>query len=887
MDIAASTAGRLAAFAAIVVAALAAPGAARAVTFTVNAASDEADAALNGSCDADSGTSGEQCTLRAAIQEANNLGGPDAIHFSIGITAPVKITPASKLPAVTSPLTIDGSTQPGAFTTIPGIELDASNEAGGDGLEFASGSGGSVVRGIVINHSPGWGLRLAAQTSVMRTWIGTDTSGLVAAGNASGGILVTTGGAGSRIGVSDQLRNVISANGGPGVQVAAGPVSIENNYIGTNYVGWSPLGNSGAGIAVSDGASGDTIGGTDTSTGNLVSGNQGPGIAFDGSTAPVVAGNVIGLNASGEFAMGNAGNGITLHDAPNAVIGVQGTTGRNVISGNAGHGVAVETGSGNAAINGNYIGLRVDGTGVSPANPAGIGNSADGISVESPDVSIGETTANVISGQDGTGIRIRAGGATVANNLIGYDVFRLVLLGNGGDGISFENVTSGRIGSANHGNLIFASGRSGIRLAGTSNLIVQGNGVGIDQNGFGGGNGTTGNYAAVAMVDGTTGTVLGGIAPGEGNVIAAEQGTGDGVTLAGTAPGTNTIRGNGISVNGGLGIDLGDDGITPNDASDADSGWNSLQNFPLITDAVRSPDTVRLSGVLDTTPGVADYALDFFLSTACDESGNGEGSKYIASRTVQTNAAGHAAFSFDLPATSSAQTNLVTATATSPSGATSEFSPCSESPYTGTLEIQPPNMPVREPGGQVVLLIQRLYGTAGTISVDYSTSDGTATAPADYTATSSTVVFEPGETAKEISIPINDDRFYEGDETFTVTLSKPGLTAIPGPISSVVTIIDNDPFRPDQVVADVKISGSSNPVAKKAVKRCKVPKLKGLTKKKAKAKLKKAKCKLGKVRKTKKKVKSKKLRNRVVTQKPRAGKKVKVGTKVTLTLGRR
>ena len=61
---------------------------------------------------------------------------------------------------------------------------------------------------------------------------------------------------------------------------------------------------------------------------------------------------------------------------------------------------------------------------------------------------------------------------------------------------------------------------------------------------------------------------------------------------------------------------------------------------------------------------------------------------------------------------------------------------------------------------------------AGTVTVDYATADGTATAGADYTAASGTLTFAAGETAKTVSVPVLDDSLDEDEETFTLRLSN-------------------------------------------------------------------------------------------------------------------
>ena len=59
-----------------------------------------------------------------------------------------------------------------------------------------------------------------------------------------------------------------------------------------------------------------------------------------------------------------------------------------------------------------------------------------------------------------------------------------------------------------------------------------------------------------------------------------------------------------------------------------------------------------------------------------------------------------------------------------------------------------------------------------TVTVDYATADGTATAGSDYTATSGTLTFQPGDTTKTVSVPITDDTVDDGGETLTLTLSS-------------------------------------------------------------------------------------------------------------------
>jgi hypothetical protein len=101
---------------------------------------------------------------------------------------------------------------------------------------------------------------------------------------------------------------------------------------------------------------------------------------------------------------------------------------------------------------------------------------------------------------------------------------------------------------------------------------------------------------------------------------------------------------------------------------------------------------------------------------------------------------------------------------------------------------------VNEDDGTVTLTILRTGDTSATSGVNVTTSDGTAQDGSDYVGTSTLLAFKANETSKTIDIEIIDDFVYEGDETFTVTLSVPtGSTVIGKPDATVVTIVENDP----------------------------------------------------------------------------------------------
>ena len=112
----------------------------------------------------------------------------------------------------------------------------------------------------------------------------------------------------------------------------------------------------------------------------------------------------------------------------------------------------------------------------------------------------------------------------------------------------------------------------------------------------------------------------------------------------------------------------------------------------------------------------------------------------------------------------------------------------------GSVQLSGATFSVAENGGNATITITRTGGSVGAVGVRVATSNGTATAPADYTAVSQSVSFAAGDTAnKTVSIPIINDTLVEGNETLTLTLSSPtGGATLGSPSTAVLTITDND-----------------------------------------------------------------------------------------------
>ena len=168
---------------------------------------------------------------------------------------------------------------------------------------------------------------------------------------------------------------------------------------------------------------------------------------------------------------------------------------------------------------------------------------------------------NVISG-NGAGVVISgvpASGNQVRGNYIGTDATGSVALGNTGPGVAMQGGTSGnQIGGTSAGARNVISGNTGFGVGmendGTSGNTVQGNCIGTAADGVTAmGNGSHGVF--IIGDAGTSGNVIGGIAPGAGNIIANNGGVG--VTVGNAGAVNNPIRGNSIHDNAGLGINLG------------------------------------------------------------------------------------------------------------------------------------------------------------------------------------------------------------------------------------------------------------------------------------------------------------------------------------------
>ncbi len=609
-------------------------------------------------------------SLREAIEVANADVRPAIIKFDIPGEGPHTIQPGSQLPWITDSVIIDGYTESGAIpntnplgfgsNAVLKIELDGSLAGMASGLTIVAAD--CTVQGLVINRFGGLaGIEINAIGNVVRgNFIGTDTSGSAGYGMGNfpflvAGILVRLGQ--NTIGGLDAgARNIISGNDSSGI-VISGPNNsgnlVQGNFVGIDASGSSGLGNSGNGVLLLR-ADDNNVGGTEAGAGNVISSNGSGGIRIDNGDGNLVQGNYIGTNVSGTADLGNASNGVKIAGFPfgaiNNTIGGSQPGAGNIISGNEGIGISIEgSGAFGNMVQGNFIGTDVTGT-------LDFGNSFEGVEVKGGAQSniIGGSTAgdrNIISGNGNHGVAIGDTGTKsnlVRGNFIGTNVNGTAGLGNSENGVLLsDGAQSNTIGGSKAGarNIISANDSTGVMIqnSGTDNNVVRGNYIGSDVNG-------TGNI---------------------GNAFS-------GVIVHDDAS-MNSIRGNSIFANLSLGIDLGWDGVTPNDSDDADSGPNNLQNYPVIS--LFETGATRVAGNLNSLPD-SIFEIDFFANASADPSGFGEGERFLGTTTVTTDSFGDTSFDLAISVATTAG-EFVTATATDPNGSTSEFSASIEGVLSG------------------------------------------------------------------------------------------------------------------------------------------------------------------------------------------------------------
>lgn len=403
----------------------------------------------------------------------------------------------------------------------------------------------------------------------------------------------------------------------------------------------------------------------------VIDGYTQPGAQANTVAAPDLTDAVIKIELDGSMA-GATADGLHLNAGNSTIRGL-------IINQFDGDGIELKgIPSSSNTIVGNYIGTDASGT-------RDCGNTQHGVTIVSGASSnvLGGTSAesrNIISGNDNVGINIRDT-STISNrvegNFIGSDMTGLAPLGNTVEGLVLGNsATNNIIGGTVSGarNLISANLGDGVSVWGSSTRdnALRGNYIGTDITGTvvaGMGNSdegidiqldasanTIGNFAAVGF-----------------NRVAGNGSHGIEI-ISGTG---NFILGNEIYANGGLGIQLSggtEDAflVTANDVVDADTGPNTLQNYPVLQSVQTTGSFVRIRGTLNSTVA-STFIILYFASAVADASGHGEAERYLGMQVAITDpTTGDASFTFAQNIAVAAG-EVITVTASSLGNHTSEF----------------------------------------------------------------------------------------------------------------------------------------------------------------------------------------------------------------------
>lgn len=465
-------------------------------------------------------------TLRQALLDTTPGG---TIVFDTAVfppNSPATIFVFSPLPALTAHNVIIDASE-------AGVILDGFN-APGSTNGFLIQADGCTIRGFIIQRFPGSGIFVDA---------GADNNTIGGDRNQGNG---PTG-----------QGNVIGSNGGDGIGIWGNNNNVRGNYVGIEVTGQYDWGNSFSGVAIWQGASGNTVGGTINGYRNVISGNDNNGVWIGqaGSNANVIIGNYIGTTANGSGPVPNSFSGVAIQGgAQSNKVGDTINGAGNLISGNADNGVYIsDPGTTGNQVLGNIIGLNSQGN-------ATIGQGLNGVVIANAGGNIigNENTngRNVISGAAYDGIVISGANAannTVRANFVGTNLMGTASLPNGLHGVEIrEGAHDNLIGGnrlSGQGNLLSGNGNHGLVLTENAHHnTIQGNLIG--PNAMGTASLGRHPFGGIDIANGAHHNIIGGAVAGQGNVISGNQT--DGIALFGSGTTDNQVTGNliGVAVNG-------------------------------------------------------------------------------------------------------------------------------------------------------------------------------------------------------------------------------------------------------------------------------------------------------------------------------------------------
>ncbi|MGY6631032.1 MAG: right-handed parallel beta-helix repeat-containing protein [Wenzhouxiangella sp.] len=501
------------------------------------------------------------CTLRAAIQAANNHADPVTITFWDGLAAPGGVStfaPLTQLPAITGSVTLAGESH-AAFNPAngPAVVISGANQSTNNPMFRISGASEVEIRHVGFVDSPREGLSIANSSNVVVRdslfGLRPDGGAFVAAGNSTNGIQVS-GSSGLQF-----FDNWIADNGQRGVQLGSGAADtlLIGNVIGAGRDGSGnrvPLGNN-VGIIVLSGAGSDIKIGECTGVppivqcpGNTIVANV-TGLSVGGSEV-YMAGNWIGVDPDnpGDSSFGNLQDGVRLSGSNHTMIGGAGGAfigdGANIIGHSGGDGVVLNgedhyvfgvfsglTPSGDNVANGRF-GIYLESGSEHVVQSARVSNNQTGIRLDSGGNTVRQSR---ILGNQNHGIVISAGPQQVFDNVVGGNGQFGVLYSHESPNNEIVNLLRNRVGVAfdgsplPNGTGIYASNAGFARIGndnGDGNIVAFNTvaGIFLDRSG---GSEVKGNWIGV-LPDGTP---AGNQGPGIAVTSLAQNANGGGVLI--------------------------------------------------------------------------------------------------------------------------------------------------------------------------------------------------------------------------------------------------------------------------------------------------------------------------------------------------------------------
>jgi hypothetical protein len=586
------------------------PASASAATFTVNDVGDQSDNDLNdGICDRDPGTSGKQCTLRAAVEQANFAAGSrDTITFGSALTGNT-IFPSSEFD-VDTPMVIDGG-DCGDETIAhqPCVRVD--NPSLG-AIAFIVMGDDVSIRGLAVTgvaSFPAIAVQEGANRFKLRnSWLGLDLD-QNAEGSAVG---VQLEGNGAMIGgTTGADRNVFAYNSGGHINIQQGSENkVRGNYFGTEADGTTPAGSPVPGIEIDADREGtgvenpsDTVGtviGASVSSSavsttkcdggcNVIS-NSSIGV-FDRGDGTTVKGNFIGLDKTGA-GLPNTSSGVDERGI-GATIGGETSAERNFIAG-MGSGVFKFFGT-DMSVKRNFIGLNSAGTAVAT------GSSLDtGIHIGAGGLAARNRIAGCV-----TGINMENAGGRAVRNKIGLD--------KNGDDLPGASITGIRVSQADNivgepgaGNTIGNSGTGILINAGDRN-VAQANYIGVGAAGAAHPNTGVGILVQSSGATSPDDNEIGGTTGASENVISNSGSDAIRISAGSGMPSGNEIRRNRGKANGSTNNDLFIDLEGTDGFGNGNVNLHSNIEAPTIEDTLPGDATRTHAEGVDAQPNATIY----------------------------------------------------------------------------------------------------------------------------------------------------------------------------------------------------------------------------------------------------------------------------------------